>query len=117
MTADGRASSGVPGDLVADYAARGAAHHRAADAATRVDRRIGAARLAVFSAAVLTALAIVESRLDVAPGITVVAILAAAFYALVAWQATVRERARMFRALVRCCEMGVSRALRRWEAL
>jgi hypothetical protein len=101
--------------VVADYQARAATYAASAKAAVRVDRRLGAARLACFAVGTLAAIAVAESEVGAALGVAIVAAAGACLFALVGWHAAVRERVRTLRALERACAAGSARAVRNWE--
>ena len=103
--------------VVADYAARSGVYRAAGDSASRVERRLGVARLACFAVGTLAAIAVAESEVGSALGIAIVAAAAACLFALVGWHASVRERVRTFRALERGCAAGSARATRDWNAM
>jgi hypothetical protein len=103
--------------VVADYQSRASAYRASADEATRVERRLGVARLACFAVGTLAAIAVAESQIDALFGVAIIVVAGAGLFALVGWNARVRERARTLRALERGCGAGVARALRDWDAM
>jgi MutS-like protein len=103
--------------VVADYRARAAAYAASARAASRIERRLGVARLACFAVGTLAAIALAESQLGTALGVAIIAAAGVCLFCLVGWHASVRERVRTLRALERGCAAGSARATRDWSAM
>jgi len=103
--------------VIADYQARAASYAAAGRAASTVDRRLGAARLACFVVGTLAAIAAAESQIALPAGVAIVIAAGLGLFALVGWHASVRERVRTFRALERGCAVSSARALRQWDAM
>ncbi|MGH7622627.1 MAG: hypothetical protein ACREMU_09840, partial [Gemmatimonadaceae bacterium] len=80
--------------VVAEYRARAAKYAASAAAASRIDRRLGVARLICFAVGTLGAIALFESQIAPALGVALVAAAGAGLFALVGWHAGVRERVR-----------------------
>ncbi|MFI5229372.1 MAG: hypothetical protein ACHQWU_09905, partial [Gemmatimonadales bacterium] len=103
--------------VVEDYRSRAGVYRASGDEASRIASRLGAARLACFAVGTLAAIAVAESQIDALLGVAIIVVAGAGLFALVGWNARVRERVRTLRALERGCAAGAARTLRDWDAM
>lgn len=104
-------------ELVADYEARRARHDDRAQRAARVARRLSAARLSIFVAAVLAPLLLWERHAPTGTIVGVVASCLAAFAGLVILHSRHRSTERTERAFARQFARALARIRREWGSL